>query len=120
MRTYEELGSKKLDGYEEFLCSVLCADPTIGHTALIGMLEAEHGVSAKVSTMRYWRGRESIKERIVSMARKQLSDALDTYDAMIDSMGPAVITIDEPIDLSVGEVMADSPIASGELLHMVL
>ena len=29
----------------------------------------------------------------------QLSDALDTYDSMIDSMGPAVITIDEPIDL---------------------
>ena len=64
MRTYEELGSKKLDGYKDFLCSVLCADPTIGHTALIGLLEAEHGVSAKVSTMRYWRGRESIKETV--------------------------------------------------------
>ena len=31
------------------------------------------------------------------MARVQLSDALDTYDSMIDSMGPDVITIDEPI-----------------------
>jgi len=110
----------------------------MGNTALIGMLESEHGVSAAVSNMRYWRDRKSIKQHIASMARLQLSDTLDTYDAMIDSMGPAVITIDEPIDLSVGandtDVAAttgdgsitevamegnnipDSPIASGEAI----
>ncbi len=114
MQTYEELGSKLLDGYKDFLCSALCADPTMGNTALIGMLEAEHGVSAKVSTIRYWRGRESIKQHIASMARLQLSDALDTYDAMIDSMGPAVITIDEPIDLSVGANDRDDVASTGD------
>ena len=114
MRTYEELGSKRLDGYKDFLCSVLCANPTIGHTALIGMLEAEHGVSAKVSTIKYWRGRESIKEHIASMARVQLSDALDTYDAMIDSMDPAVITIDETIELSVGANDSDVAATTGD------
>ena len=79
IKTYETLGSKLLDSsYKDFLCSALCADRTMGNTALIGMLEAEHGVSAKVSTIRYWRGRESIKQHIASMARLQLSDALDT------------------------------------------
>ena len=63
------------------------------------MLEAEHGVSAAVSTMRYWRDRESIRQHIASSARLQLSDALDTFDGIIDSMGPAVITIDETIDI---------------------
>ena len=128
IKTYEELGSKLLDGYKDFLCRALFADPTIGNTALIGMLEAEHGVSAKVSTIKYWRGRQSIKEHIASMARVQLSDALDTYDAMIDSMGPAVITIDEPIDLSGAitiddgtpapielDTIADDAIATGEV-----
>ena len=114
IKTYEKLGSKLLDGYKDFLCSALCADRTIGNTALIEMLEAEHGVSAAVSTMRYWRGRESIKEHIASMARKQLSDALDTYDAMIDSMGPAVITIDEPIELSVGANDSDVAATTGD------
>ena len=91
------------------------------------MLEAEHGVSAAVSTMRYWRGRESINQHIASMARLQLSDALDTYDAMIDSMGPAVITIDGddvattgdgPITevAKEGNSIPDSPIASGEAI----
>ena len=57
--------------------------------------------------MRYWRGRESIKKHIASMARLQLSDALDIYDAMIDSMGPAVITIGSDVVASTG----DGPIA---------
>ena len=113
-KTYEKLGSKLLDGYTDFLCSALCADRTIGTTALTEMLEAEHGVSAAVSTIRYWRGRESIKQHIASMARLQLSDALDTYDVMIDSMGPAVITIDEPIDPSVGANDTDVAAATGD------
>ena len=128
IKTYEELGSKLLDGYKDFLCRALFADPTIGNTALIGMLEAEHGVSAKVSTIKYWRGRESIKQHIASMARVQLSDALDTYDSMIDSMGPDVITIDEPIDFPAAitiddgtpvpielDTNADDAIATGEV-----
>ena len=78
------------------------------------MLEAEHGVSAAVSTVRYWRGRESIKQHIASMARLHLSDALDTYDAMIDSMGPAVITIDETIELSVGANESDAVATTGD------
>ena len=44
--SYESLPSYRLDAYSHFLQSCIQADATIGNTALVEMLERDHGVSA--------------------------------------------------------------------------
>ena len=50
IKVYEELPAFRLDAYRDFLQSCMRADRSIGNTALIGMLEETHGVSAKNGT----------------------------------------------------------------------
>ena len=66
IKTYHELTFSRLDGYKDFLCQALSADRTIGNTQLINLLEEEHGVSAKTSTMKHWR--KANKRAIASIA----------------------------------------------------
>ena len=63
--SYEELTMDRLDGYSEFLQTCLRADPSIGNTALIGMLETTHAVSAKNSIINFWRGRAKARNTAV-------------------------------------------------------
>jgi len=83
--TFEELGAKKLDAYKEFLLNAIRADSGIGNTELIAMLEETHGVSAKTSTMRWWRGSRN-KPKHTPMADLPLHEACDAYDALFDAL----------------------------------
>ena len=76
------------------------------------MLEQKHGVTSTNSSMAHWRRRK--KKPIVAMAQKELVEACNTFDAMIESMAPAAITIDEPIDLSVGDNDTDVAATTGD------
>ena len=109
---YESLGVDKLESYKDFLSAAISACPTIGNTELINMLEQKHGVTSTNSSMAYWRRRK--KRLIAAMARQELVEACDTFDAMIESMGPAVITIDETIELSVGAHESDAVATTGD------
>ena len=97
---YELLGVDKLDAFEAFLSATISADPIIEKSQLINMLETEHGVIATNRTMAGWRRRRL--RLLVIMARQSLAEACDVHDAMIASMGPEVIIIDEIIELAVG------------------
>ena len=96
--------------------------PNIGNTELINMLEQKHGVTATNLSMVHWRRRT--KRLIAAMARQELVAACDTFDAMIESMCPAAITIEETIEATTGDVLTtevamdanslqDNTIASG-------
>ena len=86
-----------MESYKEFLSAAISACPTIGSLELINMLEQKHGVDAANSSMAGWRRRK--KNLIAAMARQDPVEACDTHDAMIECMSPAVITIDEIIEL---------------------
>ena len=49
---YEELTATKLNAYMDFRGHIIAADRTIGNTQLISLLEEQHRVSAKTTTMK--------------------------------------------------------------------
>ena len=70
------------------------ADRSIGNTALIGLLEETHGVSAKNGTMKWWRGRNKLVMP-TPMADLPLHEACDAYDALFGPSADAMIAIDD-------------------------
>ena len=87
--SYEELTAGRLDGYREFLQSCISADPSIGTTQLIGMLETTHAVSAQTRTMQWWR--DTNLPVSTPMADLPLNEAMDAYDALFGPSSEAPI-----------------------------